>query len=145
MPPEGRMAFSVLLGLFFAGFAAGSLHTARQEYRWRNAIVVRGVLVKKGSSDHYEYRPAGKPAVVGPSFEDESSDRPDGVIDDWARLEYDAELPEKLRRHLSKGRAATNYRQFLITASAGTVFALAVLACLWAFLKAAYDKSHPAQ
>jgi hypothetical protein len=142
-PPEGRMAFSILLGLFFAAFAAGSLHSARQEYRWRNATVVRGVLVKKGTDYHYEYRPAGHPVVIGPDIGDQGSSEPDGVVDDWARLEYDPELPEQLRRHLSKGRASTNYGQFLITATAGAVFSAAVLGCLWAFLRALYDKRHP--
>lgn len=139
------MAFAVLLGLFFAGFAFGSFHTARQEYRWRNATVVRGVLVKQGSTYHYEYRPTGKPAVIGPNLDDQSSNQPDGVIDDWARLEYDPQLPEQLRRHLSKGRAATNYGQFLITACAGTAFSIAVLGCVGVFLKAWYDKRHPAE
>jgi hypothetical protein len=144
-PPEGRMAWSALLGLFFAGFAFGSLHTAKQEYRWRNATVVRGVLVKKGSTYHYEYRPASKPAVIGMNLGDQSSNLPDGVVDDWARLEYDPKLPEQLRRHQSKGRAPTNYGQFLITATAGGGFAIAVLGCVWAFLKAWYDKTHASE
>lgn len=145
MPPEGRMALSVLLGLFFAGFATGSLLTARQEYRWRNATAVRGVLIRKGSSYHYEYTPAGKAAVIGPDIGDQRSSQPDGIVDDWARLDYDPQLPEHLRRHFSKGRAATNYRHFLITAAAGVAFALAFLRCVWAFLQALYDKRQPAE
>jgi hypothetical protein len=145
MPPEGRMALSVLLGLFFAGFAAGSLHSARQEYRWRNATAVRGVLVRKGPEYHYEYRVAGQPAVAGPSLTGESSDKPDGVIDDWIRLDYDPGLPEHLRRRLTKGRSESNDRHFLFTASVGAAFSAAVLACLWTFLRALHDKRNPGE
>jgi hypothetical protein len=143
MPPEGRMALSVLLGLFFAGFAAGSLHTASQEYRWRHATAVHGVLVKNGSEYHYEYRATGQPAVAGPSLTGESSDKPDGVIDDWIRLDYDPALPEHLRRRQTKGRSESNYRHFHFTASVGAVFSAAVLACVLAFFKALHDKRNP--
>jgi hypothetical protein len=144
-PPEGRMALAVLLGLFFGGFAAGSLHTASQEYRWRNATAVHGVLVKKGSAYHYEYRRPGRTAVIGPNLGDQYSSKPDGVVDDWVPVDYDPKLPEQLRRHLSKGRASTNYGQFLITASAGAAFGVLFLFCVVAFLKAWYDKRHPAE
>lgn len=139
MPPQGRMIVAIVLGLFFGGFAFGSLHSARQEYRWRNATTVHGVLVKHGSKYHYEYRPKGQPPVVGASIGDQHSDQPDGVIDDWVDVDYDPHLPELLRRHYSKGRAATNYGQFLITVSAGALFSLAVLLCLWKFLRAWSD------
>ncbi len=139
------MFLSVLLGLFFAGFAFGSLHTALQEYRWRNALVVRGVLVKRGSQFHYEYRPPGNATVSGPNLTDQSSGKPNGIIDDRARLEYDPAQREKLRRHVSRGRASTNYGQFLITASAGAVFSVLVLICVWFLLRAWYDKRHPSE
>jgi hypothetical protein len=140
MPPQGRMAFSALLGLFFAAFAFGSLHTAKQEYRWRNASEVHGVLVRSGSGDHYEYRPRGAPAVLGPRLPDQFSNEPDGVIDDWVPLDYDPAVPEHLRKHLSKGRAATNYRQFLITAGAGAAFSFAVFVCIAVFLRANQER-----
>jgi len=57
---------------------------------------------------------AGKAPVVGSSFTEDLPQRPDGVVDDWVRLEYDPALPDLLRRHLSKGRASSNYKQFLI-------------------------------
>jgi hypothetical protein len=144
MPPEGRMVVSVVLALFFGGFAWGSLHSARQDYRWRNAEVVRGVLVKNGSRYHYEYRPPGKAPVVGASFTDDLPYEADGVVDDWVRLEYDPALSDPLRRHLSKGRASSNYKQFVIEASAGSVFAAAVAGCLLAFLRAWHDKRRAA-
>src|SRR4051794_1028362 len=97
-PPQGRMVLAAVIGLFFGAFAFGSWHTATQEYRWRNATAVRGVLVKKGSDYHYEYRPPNQPAIVGQSLTDQSHDGPDGVVDDWVRLEYDANIPEHLRR-----------------------------------------------
>ena len=137
------MALAVILGLFFGGFAAGSLHTARQDYRWRNATEVHGVLVKQGSRYHYEYRGAGKAAILGPELGDQWSNDPDGVVDDWVPLDYDSQLPEHLRRHLTKGRAATNYKHSMITAAAGVTFLLAFLACVWAFFRALYDKRHP--
>ncbi|PYQ29959.1 MAG: hypothetical protein DMF56_09540 [Acidobacteria bacterium] len=143
-PPEGRMAFSLLVALFFAGFAFGSLHSAARDYRWRNASEVHGVLVKQGNRYHYEYRPKGQPAVSGPQLRDESSSKPDGVVDDWVPVDYDPRLPEQLRRHYSKGRASTNYGQFLITASAGTAFAIASLLCVVAFLRAWSDKRNAA-
>ena len=139
-PPEGRMAFSMLIALFFAAFAFGSLHSASKEYRWRNATEVHGILVKQGTAYHYEYRPKGQPVVNGPELGDQSSDKPDGVVDDWVPVDYDPNLPEHLRRHYSKGRASTNYKQFLITVSAGTAFAIASLLCLVAFFRAWYDK-----
>ena len=134
------MAFSALLALFFGGFAFGSFHTARQEYRWRNATEVHGVLVRSGSDYHYEYRPRGKPAVIGPRLPDQYSDEPDGVVDEWVPVDYDPAVPEQLRKHLSKGRAATNYRPFLITASVGGVFSLAFLVCVGSFLRADHDR-----
>ncbi|HUR83014.1 MAG TPA: hypothetical protein VM733_19805 [Thermoanaerobaculia bacterium] len=138
-PPRGRMVFAALIASFFGAFAAASIHSAKQEYRWRNATPVHGVLVKNGSAYHYEYRPKGEPAVVGPLVSGESSDKPDGVVDDWARLDYDPNLPELFRRRSGRGRAATNYGQFKFAAGAGAVFSLIVLAAIWSFLKAAYD------
>jgi hypothetical protein len=143
-PPEGRMAFSLLIALFFAAFAYGSLHSAGKEYRWRHATEVHGVLVKQGDRYHYEYRPKGQPAVSGPQLGDQSSGKPDGVVDDWVNVDYDPNLPEQLRRHYSRGHAATNYRQFLITASAGTAFAIASLLCVVAFFRAWSDKRNAA-
>lgn len=134
------MVVSAVLALFFGGFAFGSLHTARQEYRWRNATAVRGVLVKSGSDYHYEYRPKDAAAVAGPRLSDQSSDKPDGVIDDWVRLDYDPNLPEHLRRRFTKGRVSSNYEQSLITGGAGLLFSVLVLACVWSFLKATYAK-----
>ena len=134
------MAFSMLIALFFAAFAFGSLHSASREYRWRNATEVHGVLVKEGDRYHYEYRPKGQPVVSGPELRDQSSDKPDGVVDDWVPVDYDPKLPEQLRRHYSKGRASTNRGQFLITLSAGIAFAIASLLCVVAFFRAWYDK-----
>ena len=139
------MTFAVLLGLFFGGFAAGSLHTAKQDYRWRDAFVVRGVLVKKGSLYHYEYARPGEATVIGPTFTDDSSNKPDGIVDDWVRLEYDPKLPEHLRPHLSKGRAGSNYAQFAIELVAGSIFAAASASCVWVFLRALYDKRQLAE
>jgi hypothetical protein len=134
------MVVSVVLALFFGGFAWGSLHSARRDYRWRNAQAVRGVEVKNGSRYHYEYRPPGKAPVIGSSFAEDFDQKPDGVVDDWVRLDYDPALPDPLRRRFSKGRADSNYTQFLIEVSAGSVFAAAVAGCLFAFLRAWYDK-----
>lgn len=131
---------SVLLGLFFASFAAGSLHTATEEFRWRNAVIVRGVLIKRGTRYHYEYTPAGGATVIGPDIGDQWTSKPDGVIDDWIRLEYDPQLPQRLRAHLTKGRAESNYKQSAITAATGSVFILAALACVWTFLRALHEK-----
>ena len=139
-PRRGRMVLATLLGLFFGALASGSLNTAMQEYRWRNAIAVHGVLVKAGSSYHYEYRAPNKPAVIGGPVKGESYTQPNAVVDDRARLDYDANVPEQLRRHFSKGRASTNYRHFLITLGAGTVFTIAALFCVLAFLKAWHDE-----
>ena len=138
------MVVSVVLALFFGGFAWGSLHSARQDYRWRNAQAVRGVLVKSGSRYHYEYRPPGKAPVIGASFAEDLPQRPDGVVDDWVRLDYDPALSEQLRRRFSKGRADSNYTQFLIEVSAGSVFATAVAGCLLSFLRAWHDKRRAA-
>jgi hypothetical protein len=134
------MLIAAVLALFFGGFAAGSLYTASQEYHWRNATEVHGVLVKNGTDYRYEYRPAGKPAVRGPALNGVSSDKPDGVVDDWVPVDYDPNVPEQLRRHRSKGRASTNFRQFLITAGAGAVFGGATLLCVGAFMRAWRDK-----
>jgi hypothetical protein len=138
------MVFATLLALFFGALAGGSLHSAAQEYRWRNATVVRGVLVKAASQYHYEYRPPNQPAVIGQPLGDQSYAKSDGVVDDWARLDYDPNLPERLRRHFSRGRASTNYRQFLVTLGAGTVFEIAVLLCIVAFLRAWHDERQSA-
>jgi len=134
------MTLSILLALFFGGFAWGSLHTASQDYRWRNATVVRGALIKKGTSYHYAYTPPGGASVVGPELGDQYSNEPDGVVDDWARLEYDPALPEHLRRHYSKGRASTNYKQSVITGSAGAAFLVACGVCVIVFLRALAEK-----
>ena len=139
------MTIALALALFFGGFAAGSLHSARQDYRWRNATVVRGMLVKNGTQLHYEYHPPGKPVVTGSAFRDDSVSQPDGIVDDWVRLEYDAGLAEPLRRHLSKGRADSNYAQFRIELIAGSIFALVCAGCLFAFGRAWYDKRHLAE
>jgi hypothetical protein len=134
------MLIAAVLALFFGGFTAGSLYTASQDYHWRNATEVHGVLVKNGTNYHYEYRAAGKPAVVGPALKDVSSDKPDGVVDDWVPVDYDPNLAEHLRRHRSKGRASTNFRQLLITATAGAAFGVATLLCVAAFFRALSDK-----
>lgn len=138
------MLVSVVLALFFGGFATGSLLSARQDYRWRNAQAVRGVLVKSGARYHYEYRQPGKAPVIGASFAEDLPPAPDGVVDDWVRLDYDPALPEQFRRRFSKGRADSNYTQFLIEAGAGSGFAAAVAGCLLAFLRAWYDKRRAA-
>ena len=130
------MIVSAFLALFFGGFAAGSYFTARTAYRWRNAEFVRGVLVKQGTSYHYEYRPKGQPVVTGAPFTDAASSKPDGVIDDWARLEYDPNLPEKLRPHTSKGKPSTNMQYFWMTASAAVIFGLAAMLAIVSFLRA---------
>ena len=124
MPPQGRMIVSAVLALFFGAFAAGSLHSAKQDYRWRNAAVVRGVMVRHGDDYHYEYRPPGKPVVAGQSLGDQGSSKPDGVVDDWARLEYDPSLPEHLRPHRSK-EGVTQAIQATMKDYAGTMKKLA--------------------
>ena len=134
------MIVSAFLTLFFGGFAFGSLHTARQDYRWRNASEVHGVLIKQGSAFHYEYRPPAKAAVIGPTFYDRSSSQKDGMVNDWARLEYDPALPEQLRQHFTRSRLSTNFRNFLFTLSFGCVFLFAALLALWNFFRALYDK-----
>jgi hypothetical protein len=136
------MLVTAVLGLFFGAFAFGSLHTARQEYHWREASIVRGVLVKQGAAFHYEYRPKQQPPVIGAPFHDDSLTGQDGVVDDWVDLEYDARLPEKIRLHDSGHNLRTIYQRFLFTTSVGSVFAVAVAICLWKFLRAWYDKLH---
>jgi hypothetical protein len=136
------MFLAALLGLFFSAFAIGSLHTARREYHWRNASIVRGVLVKQGADLHYEYRPPLQASVSGPTFHDDSVTGNDGVVDDWVDLQYDRQLPEKVRRDNSAHNLRTAHQRFLFTASVGSVFALAVAICFWKFLQAWYDKTH---
>jgi hypothetical protein len=143
MAPEARMTIAAVLFLFFGGIAAGSLNTAHHAWRWRDAQFVRGVLVKQGTAHHFEYTPPGQPRVAGPTFRDDSTDQPDGIVDDHASLEYDPNLPEKLRPHTSKGKPSTNRKYFVMTASAGAGFGLAALIALWSFFRALYDKLHP--
>jgi len=139
MAPEGRMFVAAFVALFCGLFASLTLITARQEYRWRHATIVRGVLIKKGRDYHYEYRPKGEPAIVGASYDDRASSYPDGVVDDWARLEYDPLLPEKLRPHLSKGKAPTPAGRILLGVSVGSVFTLVTLICVYQFFRGLYD------
>jgi hypothetical protein len=141
MAPEGRMVVSAVLGLFFFGFAFGSLHTARQEHRWLHASVVHGVLVKHGADLHYEYRRPAQASVSGPTFHDDAITGNDGVVNDWVDLQYDEQLPEKLRRDNSAHNFRTARQRFLFTVSVGSVFALAVALCFWKFLQALYDKT----
>lgn len=138
------MIVSAVLALFFGAFAFGSLHTARREHHWQDAAIVRGVLVKQGSALHYEYRPPQQAAIVGATFQDDSISGSDGVVDDWVDLEYDARLPEKIRRHNSAHNFRTIRQRFVFAASVGSVFAVAVLLCLWSFARAFYDKTHGA-
>jgi len=139
------MTVAAVLALFFSAFAIGSLHTARQEYHWRNASVVHGVLVKQGPDLHYEYRRPAQASVIGPTFHDDSiTATNDGVVNDWVDLQYDNQLPEKLRRDNSAHNFRTALQRFLFTASVGSIFALAVALCLWKFLQAWYDKTHSA-
>lgn len=140
MEPEARMTIAAILTLFFGGIAAGSLNTARQAFYWRDASFVHGVLIKQGTSYHYEYRPKGEPAVVGASFVGERSNAPDGIINDSVRLEYDPNVPEKLRQRFSRGKPSTNFRHFLLTASAGTLFGAVALLSTLSFFHALYDK-----
>ena len=130
------MIVSAFLALFFGGIAAGSLTTASTAYRWRNAEFVHGVLVKQGTNYHYEYRPKGQPAVVGASFIDQPSSKPDGVVEDFASLEYDPSQPEKLRHHTSRGKPSTNMQHFWMTAFFGTLFGIAALIAIVSFLGA---------
>lgn len=133
---------AVLLGLFFGGIAFGSLHTAVQEYRWRDATEVHGVLVKQGKKVHYEYRQKGKPAVVAAAFDDDRyTSEPDGVVDDWARVEYSPTLPEKLRPHRTRGRPESNYTHFLITLSVGSLLSIVTLICVGQFVRGAVERA----
>jgi hypothetical protein len=142
MPPEGRMIVAAFMLLFFGGIGAGSLNTARQEWRWRDGEQVRGVLVKHGRWYHYEYAPKDGPRVIGATFYRSGSSAaiPDGIADDWVALQYDPRQPEKLRPYAMRGTARSGLGRFLITGSVGALFALVALVALWKFLHAWYDK-----
>jgi len=134
------MFVAAVVGIFCGVFASLTLWTARQEYRWRHATIVRGVLIKKGREYHYEYAPKGQPAIVGATYDDRPLSYPDGVVDDSARLEYDPLLPEKMRPHLSRGKARTPAGRILIGGSVGSLFALATLICVFQFFRGLYEK-----
>lgn len=133
------MTIAALLALFFGGMAAGSLRTTQQTYKWRNATIVRGVLVKHGSRFHYEYRPKGLPIVASEAFQGASSGERDGVVNNSVRLEYDPQLPERLRQHLTKGRPESPQKYMMVTGITGAVFGVIALVCLWQFGRGWYE------